>query len=393
LGAFDWDNLLTDSNGCYEPGAFDVRGSSPRSTAIARCLRQLARQRDYQHPLLGSPGWWRREDRLLYAGCAARQKQPQPGAHSGFRRSLRRKLLITGATGTLGRAFQRLAGIRGLEARLSNRQELDIADPARVQTALAQWKPWAVINTAGFVRVDDAEAEEERCWRENVTGPVCLAQVCAALDIPFMTFSSDLVFDGAKESPYLESDAPNPLNVYGQTKAEAEKQVLQLLPAALVIRTSAFFGPWDDHNFVTQTLRRVAAGERVRAAVDSVVSPTYVPDLVNACLDLLLDEEKGIWHIANSGAVSLFQLARAAARWAGLRDELVEEVPASSMAWRAPRPAYSVLGSERGQLLSSWEDALRRCLSEHSRPGKNGAERTGTPRNPLPNPAPETHSP
>src|SRR5205823_967060 len=102
-------------------------------------------------------------------------------------------------------------------------------------------QPWAVINTAGHVRVDRAEAEPERCWRENVEGPRQLAGACAERNLPLVTFSSDLVFGGNHQRPYVESDGVNPLNVYGHSKAAAEKEVLRILPRALVVRTSWFF--------------------------------------------------------------------------------------------------------------------------------------------------------
>ena len=115
----------------------------------------------------------------------------------------------------------------------------------------------------------------------NTTGAVNVAAACQAHGVPLVTYSSDLVFDGSQATPYTETDTPRPLSVYGASKAEAERRVLEVMPGALVIRTSAFFGPWDPHNFVVQTLRAIGNGRRVSVAGDIVVSPTYVPDLVN----------------------------------------------------------------------------------------------------------------
>ena len=271
-------------------------------------------------------------------------------------------LLITGATGTLGRAFARLCELRGLPYRLTARADLDIADPGSVAAALGDVQPWAVINTAGYVRVDDAEREPAACERENVTGPANLAAACGEREIPLVTFSSDLVFDGRKATPYLESDPVAPLNVYGRTKALAEERVLAAHPGALVIRTSAFFGPWDAYNFVTIALRELAAGRGFVAAADAVISPTYVPDLVNAALDLLIDGETGLWHLANEGAVTWAELARRAAAMAGVDAVGLEARPARDLAMVAARPLYSVLGSEHGMLLPSLDDALGRYI-------------------------------
>lgn len=274
-----------------------------------------------------------------------------------------RPVLITGA-GTLGRAFERICEERGLAHQLLARAELDITDGDAVAAVLDRTEPWLVVNTAGYVRVDDAESDHERCHRDNVIGPEQLARRCAARQVPVATFSSDLVFDGAKAAPYEETDAPAPLGVYGRTKHEAEQRVLDAHDRALVIRTSAFFGPWDAHNFVTVALRELAAGRHVRAAADSTVSPTYVPDLVHAVLDLAIDGEHGVWHLANAGAVTWAELARNAAELAGHRADRVVAVPACELAWRARRPVFSALGSSRGMLLPALDASLRRYFQE-----------------------------
>jgi dTDP-4-dehydrorhamnose reductase len=225
---------------------------------------------------------------------------------------------------------------------------------------LARSEPWLVINAAGYARVDDAERDLARCERDNVRGAEVLARACARHRIGLVTFSSDLVFDGRKGRPYDEGDAPAPLGVYGRSKAEAERLVLEAHPAALVVRASAYFGPWDDHNFVTSALRELAAGRAVRAAGDTIVSPTYLPDLVHACLDLAIDGERGVWHLANTGTTTWAGLAGAAAGLAGHDVARVVAVPASALGWRARRPRFSALSSTRGVLLPPWSDALRR---------------------------------
>jgi dTDP-4-dehydrorhamnose reductase len=275
-----------------------------------------------------------------------------------------RPLLITGATGTLGRAFARICEVRGLSYRLLSRREMDIADVTSVESALTKYDPWAIVNAAGYVRVDDAESEPEKCLRENTTGLKILAALCARHDVKLVTFSSDLVFDGKAKSPYTESDRVAPLNVYGRSKAEAEREVLRLLPFALVIRTSAFFGPWDEYNFVTIALRTLSARQRFRSTDDTVVSPTYVPDLVHAALDLLIDDERGVWHLANSGAVTWAEFARRAAEMAELDASLVDACATQALNLAAPRPLYSALTSERGLLLPSLDNALSRYMSE-----------------------------
>jgi dTDP-4-dehydrorhamnose reductase len=259
---------------------------------------------------------------------------------------------------------------------------MDIADPDSVEAMLDQIRPWALVNAAGYVRVDEAEEEGWQCHRENAVGPGILAEACARRGIRLVTFSSDLVFDGGGSVPYRESDRVAPINEYGRSKAEGERRVLLAMPEALVIRTSAFFGPWDDHNFVTGALRRLAAGEPVVAAGDAVVSPTYVPDLVHAALDLLIDGEGGIWHLTNGGEINWHDLAREAARLCGLDPEGIEWRGTHQLGLKAPRPLYTPLGSERGTILPPLGDALARYVRECGRirphahgSGQEGAER------------------
>ncbi len=365
LGAYDWSNLLTRAEGYYEPGVFDLRAPRPRPTALARMLQNLATRGEYDHPVLDAPGWWHRLDRLLYPPVGRRPHAVAPLLQGvNIRRGRTSPLLITGATGTLGRAFARLCEIRGLPYRLLARREMDIADPASVELVLTEYEPWAVVNAAGYVRVDEAEREPAKCRRENTDGPAILADACARHKTALVTFSSDLVFDGKAQAPYVESDAPAPLNVYGQSKAAAEREVLKTLPAALIIRTSAFFGPWDEYNFLTLALRALASGQSFIAADDAIISPTYVPDLVGATLDLLIDGEHGVWHLANPGAITWAEFARYAASLAGLDASRVTPRPTKSLGLAALRPTYSVLGSERGRLLPPLENAVPRYLQE-----------------------------
>ena len=136
--------------------------------------------------------------------------------------------------------------------------------------------------------------------------------------------------------------------------------MLEADPQALVIRSSAFFGPWDEHNFVSQALSACERGEQFAAAGDLTMSPTYVPDLVNTCLDLLIDREKGIWHLSNGTAVTWAQLTQLAAEVAGVDSTRLEEVLAQQLCQLATRPAHCARGSERGVLMPPLADALER---------------------------------
>jgi dTDP-4-dehydrorhamnose reductase len=366
LGTYDWASLVTRNEGLYEPGVFDVRGPQPRPTALAQIVRDLAAGKEPDHPALGSDSWWHLPSRLFDSfrssrRVSARVRGKRDGKETNV--SERRPILITGVAGTLGSAFARLCDSRGLYHIGLKRCDLDITDQPQIEAILDELNPWAVVNAAGYVRVDDAEGDCDACFGQNTSGAANLAQACSARGIKFLTFSSDLVFDGRKGAPYVESDPVSPLNVYGESKARAEREVLSAHPGALVVRTSAFFGPWDSYNFVTLTLQSLAESGRATATAAEIVSPTYVPDLVNACLDLLIDGEVGIWHLANQGAKSWYEFARMVAEMAGLDPSGVQS-DLTDYPGKARRPAYSALTSERGTLLPTLENALARYLRE-----------------------------
>jgi dTDP-4-dehydrorhamnose reductase len=346
FGNVDWRFLLTQRNGFYDTGAFDARSGTPRPTVIAHAAKAYAKGETFDHPALDSPGWWRRPPRLYpWSGSC---KLPACGG---------RKLLITGATGTLGNAFARVCEERALPFCLTAREDMDLCDPRSIAEALKRHEPWAVINTAGFVRVADAERESEACMAANAEGAAAVAEACAAAGVPLVTFSSDLVFDGRIGRRYHEEDETAPTNVYGRSKAEAERRVLAAGGKPLVVRTSAFFGPWDRYNFAWHVLSSLARGEPVRACSRTRVSPTYVPDLCHAALDLLIDGETGLWHLANDGELSWHEFARRVAEGAGLDAALV-------IAEDGPEDLSTALGSKRGMMLRSFDSALAEYLSQ-----------------------------
>ena len=300
FGMVDWRSLLTRREGHYDVGVFDTRGETPRPTLVAKAAEALGRGDPFQHPLLDLPGWWKRPGR-----CHGRPRfETLPSSSVKAR-----PILITGATGTLGQAFSRICAHRGIAHVLTSRADLDICEEDSIAAALDRYKPWAVINTAGFVRTWEAAERQDECFKANVTGPEQLARACKLHGIPLVTFSSDLVFNGRLGRSYVEPDEPAPVCEYGRSKAQAEARLLSIDADALIVRTSAFFGPWDRFNFLFNTVEQLTRGEDVFASDKSIVSPTYVPDLVHATLDLLLDQEKGIWHLTNQGAISWHELA------------------------------------------------------------------------------------
>jgi len=351
LGSYGWNKLLMSDDMAYERGAFDVSSGERRPTALATVLKFLATTGNYESNFLSGSGWWKKDSRFF--GTVHQLSTTRFKFDS-------RPILITGETGTLGKAFFRLCNSRYLPCVLVGRKKMDICDRDAIAACIERYNPWAIINAAGYVRVDDAESDHEKCFRENTLGPDQLAIACKDHNIKLITFSSDLVFDGIKSTPYRESDKVNPLNKYGESKAKAEAAVLAVNPQSLIIRTSAFFGPWDNYNFAHAVIDTLSK-DLDFYATDDIISPTYVPHLVNATLDLLIDDESGIWHLSNNDAVSWYEFARIIAVRAALDTTLVKR---HKPVLPATRPPYSVLATERSRLMPTLSTAIDEYFAE-----------------------------
>jgi dTDP-4-dehydrorhamnose reductase len=351
LGSYDWNSLLTRSEGFYEAGAFQVTEKNLRSTALAKFVASLIHTGHYDHPVLSVPGWWDRNGSEKPDMTFTNASSSSP-------------LLIIGRSGTLGRALMETCNQRFIPYRCLSRLDIDITNERSIQTIIDKYKPWAIINAAGYVDVDKAEQETEVCFRINTKGPALLAAACQKAGIQFITFSSDLVFPGDKNSPYGEQDKVRPLNIYGSSKAQCEKMVARLCSSALIIRTSAFFGPWDQYNFVYKVIEALRNNKPFQVATDTTVSPTYVPDLAEAALNLLMDEETGVWHVTNEHALSWAEFATEIARRTGDSPAPLISRPQSEMGWKARRPLYSALESKKGVRIPNLSSALHRYFQQ-----------------------------
>ena len=253
-------------------------------------------------------------------------------------------ILITGAGGQLGTALAEVFP----EARALPRAEWDVVEPYPLDEP-----PELVLHAAAWTKVDDAEADPEGARRANVEGTRNVVELGA----PVAYYSSDYVFDGTKEEPYVESDATNPIGVYGRTKLEGEEQ----LRDGWIVRSSWLFGA-TGHNFVRTMLRLGAEREEVSVVGDQRGSPTFVVHLAEATRELL-ERPKGVWHVAAEGDCTWADFAEAIFEEAGL-DCRVRRITTTEFGAPAPRPAYSVLRSEKdAPRLPHWRDGLRECLS------------------------------
>jgi dTDP-4-dehydrorhamnose reductase len=358
LGAYGWDTLVTGATDTYELGAFDLSGGAPRPTAIAETVRDLATSGHIRHPVVAAPGWWHRpEERWWQAdtGRGAPSVAIVPDTDTDAP-----PVLVLGARGTLGRAVVDACRDRAIACVGLGHDDVDVCDETAVRRALHRFRPWAVVNAAGYVRVDDAEREPDACAAANTDGPAVVAAACADAGVGSAWFSTDLVFGGGATAPYTETSRVAPRNVYGRTKADGEHAVAAANRDALIVRTSAFFGNDDEANVVVRALAALAAGRQVPVADDLTISPTYVPDLVDRVLDLLIDRESGVWHVANDGVCTWEELVREASGACGVSTRRLTPRPAAEFGWIAPRPAYSAIATRRGASLPTLGDALAR---------------------------------
>jgi dTDP-4-dehydrorhamnose reductase len=253
-------------------------------------------------------------------------------------------VVITGAGGQLGHA---LADVFP-EARALTRADWDVTVPAPPDLAAE-----LVLHAAAWTDVDGAEEDPQSAAAVNVGG----VQHVAELGAPLVVWSTDYVFDGTKRTPYLESDPPGPLGVYGRTKLHGEAAAGE---RAWIVRSSWLFG-WTSKNFVRTMLRLGAERDEVAVVADQRGSPTYVGHLAEATKQVL-ELPYGVYHVAAAGECSWADFAEAIFEEAGLATR-VRRITSAEFGARAPRPAYSVLRSERGAPeLPPWREGLRACL-------------------------------
>jgi dTDP-4-dehydrorhamnose reductase len=265
---------------------------------------------------------------------------------------LSRGVLVTGAGGQLGVALCEEFAEYGVLP--LTRAEWDVALPPPSGLPDAD----VVLHAAAWTDVDGAEAQPQDAAAVNVGG----TQHAAELGAPLVLFSTDYVFDGRKREPYLESDAPNPTSVYGRTKLLAEAAAGE---EAWIVRTSWLYG-WTSTNFVRTMLRLGAERDEVAVVDDQRGCPTYVGHLA-AAVRALVEQPRGLWHLAADGECTWAEFAEAIFEEAGL-DCRVRRIATEELARPAPRPAYSVLRSERSDAprLPHWREGLRACLARLS---------------------------
>jgi dTDP-4-dehydrorhamnose reductase len=273
------------------------------------------------------------------------------------------KLLITGAEGMLGRDVVVAARAVGHEVAAYGRGALDVTDPASVEARVAEARPDAIVNCAGFADVDGAEAREDEALAVNGAGAGNVARAAAAAGAAIVHVSTDYVFDGDAGRPYVESDTTAPVSAYGRTKLAGEREVAAATAEHVIVRTAWLFG-LHGRNFVDTMLR--VARDRGEATVvdDQTGSPTYTGHLAQALVALAEQDVWGLHHVAGSGSCTWYELAAATFQRAGV-DCRLERGRSADLNRAAPRPAWSVLETERRDsvVLPPWEQGLDAYLA------------------------------
>ncbi len=276
------------------------------------------------------------------------------------------KVTIFGASGLLGKVLTREwqeDEIVGLSSR-----DVDIRDAGKVHEVVASNRPEWIVLAAAYTNVDECESHPDRAFAVNRDGAVNVATAAQQNGARLLFLSSDYVFDGKKTSPYETGDTRNPQSVYGRSKAEAEVQLLELLPECCIARTSWLFGT-GGKCFPDTILKLAATRPTLDVVDDQRGCPTYTVDLARAIITLCRKQARGIVHVTDAGDCTWFEFAREIVKGAGLGTE-VRPVSSQQMARPAPRPAYSVLSSKSlqqyGIVMPTWQDALQRYLQERS---------------------------
>lgn len=364
LGTFGWNELATKPRGVYESGVFNLKSGKPRPTALAIMMQKLAKNNVYKHPVLKAAGWWKQEKRIAYPDHSV--------SHYKSRKLLpeTQPLLILGNFEMIGTGFSKICGERNIYSISLKNSNIHLNNRKITEEIIQKYNPWAIVNTADFLSVEEAEKNSEECLKINCEILIVLAEICKKQGIKLLTFSSETVFDGSKNSAYIESGSVTPLNVYSRSKVLVEENILKTNPDSLIIRTGSCFSCWENTSLVSVIFNLLKEARPITVAHDLFFSLTYIPDLVHESLNMLLDNECGIFHVSNTGSTTAAALASKIAELAWLDNSLIKEVPANQLKQAVLLPQNTALRSEKEIRLPTFESALRHYLDviSHTEP-------------------------
>jgi len=278
---------------------------------------------------------------------------------------MKRLILVLGSGGQLGDAMAALLSPRH-EVVTRTRQELDITVPESVQTTVGSVCPDVIVNCAAYTQVDLAQQEPLAALAANAWAVRTIAAAAAEIDAALIHVSTDFVFDGEQDRPYVETDEPNPRGTYAISKLLGEWFAAET-PRHYVLRVESLFGGANARSSVDRLFDALQAGRPARAFADRTVSPSYVDDVVAAAAELIAaDAPSGLYHCASRGWTTWADLARELARLGGYPESLVEPVTMAAANLPTPRPQFAALSSDKlaslGIQMPTWQDALRRYV-------------------------------
>ena len=281
------------------------------------------------------------------------------------------RAVIFGAGGMLGQTLTGVLPEAGYEvvAALKGRAEGDITDEALVQDTLSRLRPEVVFNAAAWTDVDGAEDHREAAFQANALGPEVLARACQQSGARLVHYSTDFVFDGERETPYDESVPAVPISAYGETKLEGERRVAGSCGQSFIVRVGCLYGRLG-RNFPSTVLRRMRAGELIRADNERRVSPTWVVPVARLSAQLAASRHFGLYHGTSQGETTWIDFARFVATEAGVQGARLESVAGSSLKLKAARPRRAVLVSQQLPAvglapLPSWQEQAREFVAEY----------------------------
>ncbi|MCM3788897.1 dTDP-4-dehydrorhamnose reductase [Domibacillus indicus] len=279
------------------------------------------------------------------------------------------KILVTGYSGQLGYDVVEYGLKIGLNIKGISSQDLDITNEEDVYRYIKSVGPDVIIHCAAYTAVDKAEDDKEKCHDVNVKGTAYLAQAAKNIQAKFMYISTDYVFNGEGLKPLKETDTPNPIGYYGQTKYEGEEIVQQLLTEWFIVRISWVFGK-NRNNFVKTMLRLAETRKELNIVGDQVGSPTYTFDLARLLIDMIQTDRYGVYHASNEGFCSWAEFAKEIFEKMG-KDVKVNAISTEEYPTRAVRPKNSRMSKQKlidngFNPLPDWQDAVKRYVNELS---------------------------
>ena len=277
------------------------------------------------------------------------------------------KILVTGVKGQLGYDVVKALESRGHQPVGVDREEMDLMNNNMIQNLIMNLKPEAIIHCAAYTAVDQAEEEVEICYQINAEAVKVIAECAKTLDIPMIYISTDYVFDGTKASEYVETDIPNPINVYGASKLKGEQYVQQLLEKFYIVRISWVFGI-NGNNFIKTIQRLGNEHDELNIIHDQVGSPTYTADLASLLVDMIETNRYGIYHATNEGYCSWYEFAAEIFKQSQL-DVTLHPITTDQYKTKAKRPLNSKMSKQKlsdygFHRLPTWQEALKNYLNQ-----------------------------